>query len=75
MKNSYLAVEAGVTSVDAGTATVAGTTSVPAGVAIVAGTTSVDAGVASEDVASPLLQAAKAAIANTKKSFFMFSVF
>ena len=76
MKKSYLAVEAGVTSVEAGTATVAGTTSVPAGVLIVAGTTSVDAGLTSDEVSVLLLQAAKeAAITNTQKSFFMLSVF
>jgi hypothetical protein len=45
------------------------------GVATVTGLLSVVADIDVDSSSLPLLQAANAAIANTKKSFFMFSVF
>jgi hypothetical protein len=79
MKNSYLVAEAGAASVDAGvTDVVVGAASVDGGVVtVVLGATSVEAGLLSvAEVSVLLLQAANvAAITNTKKSFFMFSVF
>jgi hypothetical protein len=75
-KNSYLAADVGAASVEAGVITVVGAASVDDGTITVVGAASVEAGLASDEVASPLLQAAnEAAITNTQKSFFMLSVF
>ena len=75
-KKSYFAAVEGAASVET---TVEGTASVADGTTIVAGTASVAEGAAVSVVvvvSSLLLQAANAAaITNTKKSFFMLSVF
>jgi len=76
-KNFYylVAVVEGAASVDEGAAVVA-EVSVEVGVSVVAAGVSVVAEDSVVPESLPLLQAATdAAIANTKKSFFMFSVF
>jgi hypothetical protein len=79
MKKSYLAV-AGAASVEAGAASVdvgAGAASVDVGAGAASVATGAAVAVSLDSVfASPeLLQEAKAAIASTKKSFFMFFCF
>jgi hypothetical protein len=77
MKKSYLAV-AGAASVEAGAASVdvgAGAASVATGAASVATGAAVAVSLDSVFASPELLQEAKAAIASTKKSFFMFFCF
>ena len=74
MKKSYLPVVAVVEGLSVVVAVVVVAISVVGGVEVIVAL-SVVAELEVESSSLPLLQAAKAAIANTKKSFFMFSVF